>query len=264
MPNSKMLRQLTICSLTTLMCTGGPNAFAHTGVQEAATPGTTSYNAFTITHGCGSGHEDSTPLKVKGQSAVFPFGVAVWNEIQTGGAEVPIPTGGAGIVADDDFVDLGVGGIQDNDPFAKQEEETDENDNVRALNWKHGALATNLVGTPRFRVSVPTILDNCVSTLRIRVAVVNWCKFGKNEANDPVNDRSDWWFTGPDKTGSTLFVDPDMVQEDFWMTLTVNNPGDPELPECAGETREVAVQPTGADIDKYLPYKPFTKDPGPY
>ncbi|MGH8470100.1 MAG: hypothetical protein ACREVY_14315 [Gammaproteobacteria bacterium] len=253
------IKRLTMCSLTTLMCTVGPNVFGHTGVQDAAEAGKRSYNAFTITHGCGSGHDDPTPLKVRGQSAVFPFGVAVWTDLSTG--EV-IETGAMGIVSeDDDFVDLGVGGIQDNDPFAKQEEETDDLENVRALNWKRGALKTNLLGTPRFRVSAPVILDNCVSTLRVRIAVVNWCKFGKNEGNDPVNDRSDWWFTGPEQTGSTLFVDPDLVQEDFWTTLTVNNPN---AASCTGTPREVAVQPTGADIDTFLPYKPFTKGPGPY
>ncbi|MGH8535389.1 MAG: hypothetical protein ACREXM_02735 [Gammaproteobacteria bacterium] len=204
-------------------------------------------------------------MKVKGQSAVVPFGVAVWNEIQTGGVEVPIPAGAIGIVSEDeDLITLNAGGIQDNDPFAKQEEETDDLGNVRALNWKKGALATNLVGTPRFRVSVPAILDNCVATLRIRFAVANWCETNKNEANDGNNNRADWWFTGPAKTGSTQFVDPDLVQDTFWTTLTVNNPGNPELPECTGETREVSVQPTGADIDTYLPYRPFTKNPGPY
>jgi len=204
------------------MCTAGPNVFAHTGVQQAAEAGTTSYNAFTITHGCGAGHEDPTELKVRGQSAVFPFGVAVWTDVSTG--EI-IPTGGQGIVSeDDDFITLHVEGIQDNDPFAKQEAETDDLGNVRALNWKHGALATNLIGTPRWRATAPVILDNCVSTLMVRIAVANWCEKNKNEKNDKDNNRADWWFTGPDKTGSTLFVDPDLVQEDFWTTLTANLP----------------------------------------
>ncbi len=30
------IRRLTMCSLTTLLCTAGPNVFAHTGVQNAA------------------------------------------------------------------------------------------------------------------------------------------------------------------------------------------------------------------------------------
>ena len=220
---SLTIKRLTMCSLTTLMCAVGPAAFAHTGVQEAAEAGTTTYNAFTITHGCGS-DTGGDPLKVRGQSAVFPFGIAVWTDLSTNQI---IETGAAGITSEEDDFILGVSGIQDNDPFAKIEEETDDLENVRALNWKHGALETNLVGTPRWRASVPTILDNCVSALHVRVAVVNWCEKHKNEANDADNNRADWWFTGPEQTGSTLFVDPELVQEDFWTTLTVNNPGNP-------------------------------------
>ena len=92
---------------------------------------------------------------------------------------------------------------------------------------ENGALETNLVGTPRWRASAPTILDNCVSALHVRIAVANWCEKHKNEANDADNNRADWWFTGPEQTGSTLFVDPELVQEDFWTTLTVNNPRRP-------------------------------------
>ncbi|MFH0342028.1 MAG: hypothetical protein ACHBNF_07820 [Chromatiales bacterium] len=266
------IKRLTLCSLTALMCTGGPAAFAHTLVQDAATAGTESFNAFVITHGCGGGHDDPTPLKVRGQSAVFPFGAAVWNEIQTDGVEVPIPTGAVGITnEDEDFITLDVGGIQDNDPFKIQQEETNPLGNdppgpfdsvpVRALNWKGGALSLDLLGTPKFQVTPPTILDPCVSVLHVRIAVANWCEKHKNEANDADNDRADWWFTGPDKTGSTLFVDPELVQEDFWTTLTVINP---DAASCTGTPREVAVQPSGTDIDTYLPYKPFTKGPGPY
>lgn len=256
------IKRLTMCSLTTMMCAGGPAAFAHTGVQDAAEAGKTSYNAFTITHGCAADTGGGAPLKVRGQSAVFPFGIAVWTDLST---DAVIETGAVGIVSeDDDLITLNVGGIQDNDPFAKQEEETDDLENVRALNWRKGALETNLVGTPRFRVSPPVILDNCVSALKVRIAVANWCEKNKNEASDSDNNRADWWFTGPEQTGSAQFIDPDLVQEDFWTTLTVNNPGNPDAPECEGETREVAVQPTGTDIDTYLPYKPFTKDPGPY
>lgn len=118
-----------------------------------------------------------------------------------------------------------------------------------------------MTGTPKFRVTPPLILDPCVSPLRVRIAVANWCEKHQNEASDLDNNRADWWFTGPDKTGSTQFVDPDLVQEDFWTTLTVNNP---DAASCTGTPREVAVQPGGADIDTYLPYEPFTLEPGPF
>ncbi len=185
------------------------------------------------------------------------------------------PTGAVGII-DGDFLNLNPAGIQDDDPFAKVEEEvnTDGTDPlgphdavpVRALNWKDPkgqGLETDLLGTPPFRVSAPIITDPCVATLRVRIAVANWCEREANEANDAAknedNDRADWWF--PVGTGSTNFVDPDILQEDFWTTLTVANPN---ANQCPGQTREVAVQPSGADIDKYLPYVPFTADPAPY
>lgn len=260
MRRSNMIKRVTICSLATLMCTGA-NVFAHTGVRDAADEAKTSYNAFTITHGCGGDAGD--PLKVYGQSAVFPFGDgAVWTDLSTN--EV-IDTGGAGII-DGDTISLSPGGIHNDDPFGLQEEETDSLGNVRALNWRdpnrpNAGLPTNLVGTPEFRVSTPTITDNCVSALRVRIAVANWCEVGQNQASDTDNNRADWWF--PVGTGSTAFIDPELLQATFWTTLTVNNPG-ASTDTCGGPTHEVAVQPGGGDIDEFLPYAPFTADPAPY
>jgi hypothetical protein len=98
-----------------------------------------------------------------------------------------------------------------------------------------------------------------VENLRIRVAVVNWCEKKKNEANDADNNRADWWFTG--ETGSTKFVDEDLVQPTYWTTITVNNPN--AVPG-AGCNHDVAIMPSGADIDTYLPHSTFTKNPAPY
>jgi hypothetical protein len=73
------------------------------------------------------------------------------------------------------------------------------------------------------------------------------------------NNRADWWFTG--ETGPKNFVDPDLIQESFWTALTVNNPN---TSECGQEPHEVAVMPSGADIDLYLPLEGFTADPAPF
>ncbi len=193
---------------------------------------------------------------------------------------------------------LSVGGIQANDPFDTVVEETDPTSPtvVRALNWKGSdviralarvgkrvklvrkpfrGLSPDLVGIPLFRVSAPTIVDPCVKSLRVRIAVANWCEKDGNEANDPDNNRADWWFPlvsipdgspGAPGTGSTNFADADLVQDNFWTTLTVNNVDTATDPTTCpgGVLREVAVQPSGADIDTYLPYSPFTKDPAPY
>lgn len=281
MLRSSILKQLTICSLTTFMCAQG--AWAHTGVRDQANEASRSNNGFTIPHGCGSDTDDTRPpLKVRGQSAVFPYGDStntVWVDV---GTNTVIPTGGDGIVElaapPLPAFSLSVTGIQDNDPFTVQEEETEDgtvDTPVRALNWKGGpGLKTNLLGIPQFRVSTPNIIDGCVSKVRVRIAVANWCKFGKNEANDPVNNRADWWFPTPEiaegepgapGSGSEKFVDPDLVQEDFWTTLTVNNVDTADPATCPGGAhREVAVQPSGGDIDTFLPYKPFTAGKGPF
>lgn len=273
MLNSSILKRLTIGSLTTLLCAQG--ALAHTVVKDqvtaSATSTTTSYNAFAITHGCG-GDAGVPPLKVIGQSAVFPFGApaasltdpgAVWVNLSDSSilndAEV------TAIIGSPDL-NLSVGGIQDESVFEKQTEEADAAEVVHALNWFDGKLETNLVGLTQFRVSAPMIADACVSKVRIRIAVANWCERKKNEANDADNNRADWWFTG--ETGSTKFVDMDLIQPTFWTTLTVNNPNAAtgrKAAKCPGKApHEVAVMPSGADIDTYLPLKPFTKAPAPY
>jgi hypothetical protein len=244
MVRSRELKRLTAGSLTTMMCMANVDAFAHTGVRDTVTGSsestTTSYNAFAITHGCSGGEGDTPPKKVTGQSAVFPFGPpaaeltgpgAVW--VRLGQAPTP-PTlltaaEVAAIIGDEDKdpstppdLDLSVAGIQDASLFKTQTEEVDPQDAVHALNWRGGKLETNLLGITQFRVTVPPIVNPCVSRVRIRIAVSNWCEKNQNEATDPENDRADWWFTG--ETGPKKFVDPDLIQESFWTTLTVNNP----------------------------------------
>lgn len=291
MVHSRELKRLTVCSLTTMMCMANLDGFAHTGVRDtvraSSESATTSNNAFTIPHGCSGGEGDTPPKKVKGQSAVFPFGPpaaqltgpgAVWVRLGQAPAPPTLLTAEevAAIIGDEDedpstppHLNLDVTGIQDASLFETQTEEVNpagtdplgphDSIPVHALNWLDGKLETNLLGITQFRVTVPPIVNPCVSRVRIRIAVSNWCEKNQNEANDADNDRADWWFTG--ETGPTKFVDPDLIQESFWTTLTVNNPN---ASECGEEPHEVAVMPSGADIDLYLPLEGFTEDPAPY
>ncbi len=309
MLTSKMIKRSAIYSLTIAVYAAGQAVYAHTGVRDQATEGTTSYNGFTITHGCGSDTDPTLPtLPVIGQSAVVPYGLAdsssgptIWVDLST---NMVLATGGTGIVSLPalpalPIFSLSFGGIQQDDPFAIVREELDAASPtvVRALNWQgsdeihklkrvrknrwklvkkpFAGLRTDLVGIPQFRVSAPTIIDDCVSKLRVRIAVTNWCEKGRNEANDPDNNRADWWFphpviapgtAGAPGTGSTKFVDVDLTQDSFWTTLTVNNVDlNPTPANCpGGALREVAVQPAGTEIDTYLANPPFTKEPAPY
>ncbi|MGH8582007.1 MAG: hypothetical protein ACREWG_04305 [Gammaproteobacteria bacterium] len=305
----KMLNRSAIYSLTIAVYAAGQSVFAHTGVRDQATEGKTSYNGFTIPHGCRLNSTVPLILPVIGQSAVFPYGDAssssgptVWVDLST---NTVIPTGGTGIVSLGappalPIFSLSVGGIQQNDPFDIVQEETDPASPtvVRALNWqgsdeiyrlkrlKRGknykllrqpfaGLRTELLGIPEFSVRAPMIIDDCVSSLRVRIAVANWCEKGQNEASDPENDRADWWFTHPvvaagsagaPGSGSTKFTDVDLTLDNFWTTLTVNNSNPRADPTTCpgGVLHEVAVQPAGTEIDTYLPNSPFTKEPAPY
>ena len=273
MPSAKMVRRLMTCSVITLLYGVSEGALAHTGVRDqarsSATSTTTSNNAFVITHGCSGAEGGPDPLPVIGQSAVFPFGnasQAVWVHLATNTPIDPVS-----VIGGDGALNLNVGGVQDRSIFDIQWEEINPDPGdplgdhgaipVHALNWKDGSLSPDLLGYTAFRVSVPPIVNNCVANLRIRIAVANWCEEKKNQATDRNNNRADWWFTA--ETGTQKFTDPDLIQPTFWTTLTVMNPNATDANCPADQRFDVAVMPSGADIDRYLPHPRFTKNPPP-
>jgi hypothetical protein len=274
MPSPRMVSRLMTCSVISLLYGVSEGALAHTGVRDqvrsSATSATTSNNAFTITHGCSGAEEGPDPLPVLGQSSVFPFGTAsqaVWVNLATNAPIDPVT-----VIGGDGTLNLNVTGVQDGSIFATQREEVNPNPGdppgdhgsipVHALNWKNGSLNPEMLGYTLFRVSVPPIVNNCVANLRIRIAVANWCEEDQNEATDRNNNRADWWFTG--ETGTQKFTDPDLIQPTFWTTLTVMNPNATD-DNCPADQRfDVAVMPSGADIDTYLPYRQFIRRPAPF
>jgi hypothetical protein len=274
MPSARMLSRLMTCAVISLLYGVSEGALAHTGVRDqvtsSATSTTTSNNAFTVPHGCDGADGGADPLPVIGQSAVFPFGdasQAVW--VRLGDPNTPIDP--VTVIGGDGFLNLDVTGVQDGSIFETQDEEVNPNPGdppgphgsipVHALNWKDGSLNPEMLGYTAFRVSVPPIVNNCVANLRIRIAVANWCEEKKNEATDRNNNRADWWFTG--ETGTQKFTDPDLIQPTFWTTLTVKNPNATDANCPADQRFDVAVMPSGSDIDGYLPLQGFTKTPPP-
>lgn len=183
------IKNLAIFSLAGALV-GASTVHAHTGVRDPANEGASSWNAFTLTHGCGGDSGLSYP--VLGQSAVFPFGAtAKWYKINADGTDGPLlATGGdgAGTIdapAPSPGINLSVAGIDDGGAiFKTSEEEVDALGNVIALDWKDGVMAPNLYALMPFRITAPKIKDNCAKTLKVRIAVANWCDFHKNEAND--------------------------------------------------------------------------------
>lgn len=172
----------TFCAVAALLASS--QAFAHTGVRDQATEGTGSYNAFTLTHGCGNSGEGGAPAQaypVLGQSVVVPHGAnAVWRNkagdvIQVGG------NGNGAITAA--TLNLGLAGIAGGSPLGDPQELVD-NGVVQGLIWKDGVMQPNMYALMPFRVAAPTIVDNCVEKLNIRMGVINYCDIGKNAAND--------------------------------------------------------------------------------
>lgn len=187
-------------SLAALFVAG--QAFAHTGVRDKVTVsdagGATSYNGFTITHGCGGDSGDAFP--VLGQSAVFPTGDnVVWREAD---GTVITRGGGAGIfdtiVLDhtgaplpDSGLNLSVTGYASaGSAFATVQEIVDPTalnpGIIQGLLWKDGGMEPKLNTVTEFRVTVPKIIDPTVKQVNVRIGVINYCDFEKNAANDAL------------------------------------------------------------------------------
>ena len=205
--------KLTLCTLAAIFVAG--QAVAHTGVRDrvtaSATATTVSYNAFTLTHGCGGDSGDAYP--VLGQSAVFPtMDRVVWREA---GGTVIAEGGGAGIF--DTIVQvptfdangnpiLDANGVPVTEPvdkglnlavtgyagmgsgFTTAQEIVDPNASspgvVEGLLWKDGAMEPKLNSLPPFKVTIPKIIDPSVKQINVRFGVINYCDIGKNAAND--------------------------------------------------------------------------------
>lgn len=177
----------TITAIATIAVAG--QAFAHTGVRDVVTESTatttvSSYNGFTITHGCGGDSGQAYP--VLGQSSLFPFGdQAVWRD--STGAVIAVGGDGNGTIvpATGIGLNLGVTGYSSaSSSFVTAEEIVDDLGRVHALFWKNGAMQPQLNTVTPFKISAPKIANNCVKSLKVRIGVINYCDTNKNADND--------------------------------------------------------------------------------
>jgi hypothetical protein len=277
----------TTASFVFVAALGIGQAYAHTGVRDQAAENSNSFNGFTIGHGCaGASGEQEYP--VVGQTALFPEGAtAVWRDA----AGAVIQTGGNGIISGGSL-SLGVTGYAGmSSPFTTAQEIVDGNGVVRALHWRDGAMEPKLGAITPFKVKTPVIENNCVKTLKVRIAVINWCDIAKNQENDAkgpykaprdafkrkipmtvippakqTNVAASPYYTNIGKgNGDNNRADwwfqnlktPSALYNDpdlqsSWATLTVNNSA-ADLANCAGTLIEsVSVEPDGPDFDAYL------------
>lgn len=255
---SDLINRSALCALALGVCAVSSTAYAHTGVKDEATEGKSLYTAFTITHGCAFGPEGatSTPKRVRAQGAVFPNGAeGVATKI------IPDPDGTGPLTATEEpitlseHIDGATGGlpllspglVQDRNVFNKLVEVTDPANSslVRAIHLTKGNLETTLVGFAPFRVTAPKFkATSCAKRLLVRIAVANWCT---KSASSEVDDRVDAWVG----RATPLFNDEGVLSLGFWPTLTVNRTS--ALPAECGGGYDIAVSPSDADIDTYLP-----------
>ncbi len=196
------LKGLAFCSVVALLASG--QALAHTGVRDAVEAGKASYNGFTITHGCG-GDTDPNAYPVIGQSAIFPQGAnVVWKEsngtviTRGGGASIfnTIVMDHTGLVPlPDAGLNWSVTGYNAaSSAFATSNEIVDSLGVVQALVWKDGAMTPSMNTVTPFKITAPKIIDNCVSAVKVRIGVINYCDVNKNASNDasgPYNAPKD-------------------------------------------------------------------------
>jgi hypothetical protein len=188
------------CLAVALFATG--EAYAHTGVRDTVEEGKASYNGFTITHGCNNAVEgvNAQQYPVIGQSAVFPFGDnAVWRD-QTG-AVIEVGGNGSGTIAGTKL-SLSVTGYSDGSTFHTTQELVDGLGNVQGLFYKDGAMDPNLNSITPFKITAPTIANNCVKTLKVRIGVINYCDTDKNASNDAKGP----WESPTDESGKALKI----------------------------------------------------------
>jgi hypothetical protein len=271
MSKRNCFKKLTLGVFMAAACGAGQSAYAHTGVKDTATEGKTLYTAFTLGHGCQDTPEQNEEAKekllpVKAQSAVFPNGTGSKayriNANGTDGDEIELSDYISG--ANGGVLTLAPGMVQDKNVFKKQRELTDAQGNVRAIHFTAGNLDTTAVGLIPFKVSAPKFTatvgndgetPNCAKSLKIRIAIANYCNASKSTDKD---NRSDLWIGHL----TPKFNDPGVMPHDyetspFWPTLTVNRNLPEDFEANCGDGFDIAVQPSDAEIDAYLPVKGF-------
>ncbi len=119
------------------------------------------------------------------------------------------------------------------------------------MQFYQGTLGTPAEAVLPFRVTTPKFLANsCAKSLKVRIAVANWCEHSTADPN-----RADIWMGQM----TTLFDDPAVMPNGvYWPTLVVNrNLSANPLAEGCGNGFDLAVQPSKADIDRFLPVKGY-------
>ncbi len=288
-------KQKKLISFLAVAALGGAaqGVHAHAGFKEQIDSGTSTqsakWNAVTITHGCNSnaGGEGSTaPHKdVIALSVVFPDFTKTSNVVMRKSLSTATVTAGEEPTVtsfENDIVDstadvalktsiaLDMGGDQ---LFANNLPTVDASGNNRGWQGWNGNFPIkgpvlvesakkpdgsdiSTTGLSPFRIGGIQFKEtSCAKTLRIRVAVADWCGKGNKANKDPASNVDVWI-----GSQTALFNDPATMPNPsatpiFWPTLTINNK-DYDATACASADYDTLfIEPSTADIDALLPMR---------
>ncbi len=271
------MKKSVLSTLAVAACVLSQGAFAHTGLQyNTITEGTAAtYNAVAITHGCttnaGPEGTNGTQLNVLASSAVFPNGTgAVVNKLNadgTDGAAIDLSTVISGTVAGVFTNMTPVPAFPGVFPFMSVT--LDALSNARGMHAWGNANNTpampgvKSVGLAPFKMAGVSFLAdapgaiNCATALKVRIAAANWCLKGK--ANDKNPARADIWIGHMTSKFNDVNTMPYNATDAaagkfYWPTLTINRDlVKHPLDASCGAGYAVAIAPSDADIDAYLP-----------
>lgn len=121
---------------------------------------------------------------------------------------------------------------------------------------KQDGTDISTTGLSPFRISgIQFKKTSCAKTLRIRVAVANWCDKGGPTFRKP-EDNVDVWIGSMTPKFNNAAAMPNASNAIFWPTLTINRNLDKNpLPAsgCSNAFDTVYIEPKVEDIDAYLP-----------
>jgi hypothetical protein len=290
------LKKITLCSLTAVLCVAGQAASAHTGVRDKVMENVAGYNAFTISHGCNGNTTLGPHRDVIAQSVVFPNGPLAADSvayqlnasgIQTFPALADLSEHIFGINAGSGFTTLGIGLVGGGGTLFPNFMPTLDANNlargyhtyagvtpykgaplVESANGPGQTAGFSLTGLSPFKYgAIKFKATSCAKSLKVRIAIANWCKRGPT--TDGADDRADLWIGHTTPLFNDQLVMPRAtaynaaIEVPYWPTMTVTrdlvaNPftdaaGLPDAAARCGTGFDVSVEPSDAVIDQYLP-----------
>jgi len=282
MKNHNLAKRLVWLSAATVISMATQSAMAHTGLRDVVQEGVVSQNAVNVTHGCTSGDDShgGAPKDVIAVSAMFPNAadpkMAIVTKLHptTGAVMETLPDLSGhivGVISGVGFTNMGLNTVQpsifpnfipyiDNNtlvgahstPLKRGFGTHNGNPYPSAPLWES---VTSGQGWAPFTVGpISFEKTSCAKELRIRTATANWCLRGVQNNKD--GSKADIWIGH----ATPKFDDPRTLpyaSEEagvYWPTMrVVRNMTTNPLPADCGDGYILAIQPTDADIDAWLP-----------